>query len=307
MPIEVRTVSFYGTERGRQEECIVRRNARYNVPVDPASWTLAGLNMPVGTEVVDYRASRSLGYWNGTGLSEHPPRGPAQTTKPKNSTNLAKLRELAATEPESLFAAHVYFTEAYLLKRDAAEGIDQRQSAKIEALLQRTISASRAAAPPGLELLNLANEELSQLRRWGLGRVAPETEGEGMDGQKIKLSDCRGKVVVLTFWATWCPPCMAMIPEERKLVERMAGKPFALLGINADEATDQAKVRDIMGRNNMTWPSFRDGKSGPIASAWNVRNWPTIYILDAKGMVRYRNVRGQALVDAVDALMREGM
>jgi thiol-disulfide isomerase/thioredoxin len=307
MPIEVWTVSFYGTERGRREEWMVRRNARYNVPVDPASWTLAGLNMPAGTEVVDYRTHRGLGYWNGTGLSENPPPGQAQATRRTNSINLPKLKELAATEPESLFAAHVYFTEAYLRKRDAAEGVDERQSAEIEGLLQRTISASRPAGPSGLKMLNLADEELSQLRSWGLGRVSPEIEGEGMDGQKMKLSDCRGKIVVLVFWATWCPPCMAMVPDERKLVARMAGKPFALLGINADDPADQAKVRDIMDKNKMSWPSFRDGRNGPIASAWKVRSWPTIYVLDAKGTVRYRNVRGQALVDAVDALTREGM
>jgi thiol-disulfide isomerase/thioredoxin len=264
--------------------------------------------MPLGTEVVDYRVHRSLGYWNGTGLSDDPPPEAAQAIKPTRSTSLAKLMELAAKTPDSLFAAHAYFSQAILLKGGTYEAIDDRDSTGAERLLQRAIAACDHAGPPGLRLATTAKEELSQLRRWGLGKVAQQTEGEDMDGQKMKLSDHRGRVVVLTFWATWCPPCMAMITEERKLVERMAGKPFSLLGVNCNDGADLPKVKAVMATNKVTWPSFRDGgKSGPIASAWNVHNWPTIYVLDPNGVVRFRNVRGQALVEAVDALIHEAM
>jgi thiol-disulfide isomerase/thioredoxin len=117
----------------------------------------------------------------------------------------------------------------------------------------------------------------------------------------MKLSDYRGKVVVLSFWGTWCGPCMKMVPEERKLVERMAGKPFALIGINSDD--DPAKAKAVVEKEKITWPSFRDGAPrGPIATTWSIQNWPTIYVLDAEGVIRYRNVHGAALADAVDAL-----
>jgi len=308
IPIEVTAVSFYGLERGRSEKSVQRRTTRYGIAVDPASWTLAGLNMPLGTEVVDSRVHRVLGYWNGNGLSESPPPGTAQANKPTRSTSLAKVMELAAKTPDSLFAAYAYFSQATLLKGAPSEAIDDRDSTEAERLLQRAIAACDHAGAPGLRLATAAKEELSQLRRWGLGKVAQETEGEDLDGQKMKLGDHRGRVVVLTFWATWCPPCMAMIPEERKLVERMAGKPFSLLGVNCDDGVDLPKVKAAMAKNKVTWPSFRDGgKSGPIASAWNVHNWPTIYVLDPKGVVRFRNVRGQALVEAVDALIHEAM
>src|SRR5438128_4481890 len=88
IPIEVRTVRFYGRERARFEESFLRGTTRYNVPVDPGSWTLAGLNMPVGTAVIDYRISRSLGYWNGTGLSENlPPQTAQEIGKPQKPPN----------------------------------------------------------------------------------------------------------------------------------------------------------------------------------------------------------------------------
>ena len=90
-------------------------------------------------------------------------------------------------------------------------------------------------------------------------------------------------------------------------MERLAGKPFSLVGVNSDSVADQAKVRATMEKNGISWRSFRDGgRTGPIASAWNVQNWPTTYVLDRKGVVRYRNVRGQALADAVNAILREG-
>ena len=94
---------------------------------------------------------------------------------------------------------------------------------------------------------------------------------------------------------------MAMVPDERKLAERMVGKPFALIGVNSDK--DPAKVKEVVAREKITWPSFRDGRiSGRIATDWKVDSWPTIYLLDRKGVIRYRNVRDQALADAVDAL-----
>jgi len=81
---------------------------------------------------------------------------------------------------------------------------------------------------------------------------------------------------------------MEMVPDERKLVERMAGKSFALIGVNSDD--NMAKVKRALQKENITWRSFRDGNSGPIAKAWNVQSWPTVYVLDWDGVIRYRDV-----------------
>jgi hypothetical protein len=95
-----------------------------------------------------------------------------------------------------------------------------------------------------------------------------------------------------------------MYPHERSLVQRMKDKPFALIGVNSDP---KDKALGAVKRENLTWRSFWDGGSpgGPIAKAWNVRGWPTIYVLDAKGVVRYKNVRGEAMDRAVEALLKE--
>jgi peroxiredoxin len=95
-----------------------------------------------------------------------------------------------------------------------------------------------------------------------------------------------------------------MYPHERSLVARMKDKPFTILGINSDPAE---RYKKAIKENNITWPSFWDGgkTGGPIATEWAVRAWPTIYILDAKGVIRYKNARGDAMDVAVDALMKE--
>jgi hypothetical protein len=99
---------------------------------------------------------------------------------------------------------------------------------------------------------------------------------------------------------------MAMVPHERELIARMAGKPFALLGVNSDEAGDRDKVKAATREKQMTWPSWWDGGfRGAIQTAYNVSHWPTVFVLDPRGVIRYIDVRGHELDQAVDTLLAE--
>lgn len=134
-----------------------------------------------------------------------------------------------------------------------------------------------------------AEKELHELLHLSLGKVAPEIEAESIDGKKFKLSDSRGKITVLSFWASWCGPCMRLVPVERALTERMKGKPFTMIGVNGDSILPDAKR--AVAHEKMTWPSFwngKDGSNGPISSAWNVSGWPTVYVIDAAGIIRFK-------------------
>lgn len=147
---------------------------------------------------------------------------------------------------------------------------------------------------------------LKNLPNLRVGKVAPDLVGETVEGAKLKLSDSRGKVTVVVFWASWCGPCMRMVPHEQKLVERMRGKPFALVGVNGDD--DRAKARDVAREKGMTWPSLwnaGEGPDGPLDRAWNVHVWPTIYVLDARGVVRYTGHSDARLDALVDELVAE--
>jgi hypothetical protein len=94
-----------------------------------------------------------------------------------------------------------------------------------------------------------------------------------------------------------------MFPHERSLVKRMQGRPFALLGVNADDNQEQARKR--VEKDGVNWRSFWDGRGGRIVKDYRVRYFPTIYVLDGDGMIRFREVRGEAMDRAVDALLKE--
>jgi Redoxin len=95
-----------------------------------------------------------------------------------------------------------------------------------------------------------------------------------------------------------------MIPHERSLVKKLEGKPFALVGVNSDP--DRFELRRACKARQITWRMWFDGGAeGPIATHWNVHSWPTLYVLDAKGVIRYKDVTGEELEKAVDTLLAE--
>jgi peroxiredoxin len=151
-----------------------------------------------------------------------------------------------------------------------------------------------------------AKQVLHELQHLRIGKPAPEIEAEVVDGSKFKLTDHRGKIVVVVFWASWCGPCMAMVPHERELFAKMKDRPFALIGVNGDAS--RVKAKEVMTKEKMVWPSFWDGPSdggGEISREWNVQGWPTVYVLDNKGMIRFKNLRAEELEKAVEQLLKD--
>ena len=96
-----------------------------------------------------------------------------------------------------------------------------------------------------------------------------------------------------------------MIPHEREMTKRLKDQPFTLLGINSDES--RSALQKILDKQSITWPQIYDGQpgKGTIAKTWNVHGWPTIYVLDHEGVIRYRDVRDKELEDAVVELLKK--
>ena len=105
-----------------------------------------------------------------------------------------------------------------------------------------------------------ATSELFELQRLQVGLEAPEIEGSDLDEIGFKLSDYRGKVVMLDFRGHWCPPCRAMYPHERELNRKLADKPFVLLGVNSDGDLDEARA--AVSSENLSWRHFWNGPNG---------------------------------------------
>jgi hypothetical protein len=95
-----------------------------------------------------------------------------------------------------------------------------------------------------------------------------------------------------------------MYPHERSLVKELANQPFALIGVNSDK--DKAELKQAMEKEHITWRSFIDGgTAGPIAKAWEVKAWPTIYVIDQNCIIRAENLRGEQLTAAVLLLLKQ--
>jgi thiol-disulfide isomerase/thioredoxin len=108
-----------------------------------------------------------------------------------------------------------------------------------------------------------------------------------LEGKKVSLSSYKGKVVVLSFWATWCPPCKEEMPEMEALYKDIAAKGFTILAIDVGE--DKATVEKFVKENGYTFPILLDTKE-EIAGLYGTQALPSNYVVDAKGYVRARVV-----------------
>lgn len=93
-----------------------------------------------------------------------------------------------------------------------------------------------------------------------------------------------------------------MYPHERSLVTKYKDRPFVILGVNGD---DPARLKAICEKNELTWRSWASGTKGPIVQQYKVRSWPTIFVLDKDGIIRYKNVRGDTLENAIESLVKQ--
>ncbi len=140
-----------------------------------------------------------------------------------------------------------------------------------------------------------------------VGKPAPEINGHDADMLPIKLGDLRGQVVLLDFWQTYCPPCKVMHKYERALVQRYKGRPFTVLGVNCDP--DINLLRSSISREEISWRCVWDGQGGTAFSLWEVQATPTIFLVDPKGAIRYKNLgppeRREVLEQLIDKLLKD--
>jgi S1-C subfamily serine protease/thiol-disulfide isomerase/thioredoxin len=138
-----------------------------------------------------------------------------------------------------------------------------------------------------------------------LGTEALPIKGVDIDGEEFQLSDYRGEVVLLDFFADWCPHCKRMYPHERKMVKDYQKRPFELLGINSDS---EKVLQQIVDDEQVTWRCWADGPEGPISLKWKVTGIPTMVLLDHNGIVRWQSSGAPAaevLDEHVEQLVKE--
>jgi len=117
---------------------------------------------------------------------------------------------------------------------------------------------------------------------------APDFSITTADGEYVTLDDMRGKVVLLDFWGTWCPPCVASVPALRDLQKRFSKEPqFKMISVSRGDP--EAKWREFIEKNQMVWTQYLD-LDQHVVRAFDVRAYPTYILIDAEGVIRYREI-----------------
>lgn len=142
---------------------------------------------------------------------------------------------------------------------------------------------------------------------WGgkgsVGQPPPQFELKDINGQTVSLAQYKGKVVLIDFWATWCPPCRGEIPNMKKVYAQYKSKGFEIIGLSLDRS--EKDLKDYIQKNGVTWRMVFVGNNTQVCSDYHVRAIPSLFVVDRAGNLRYKKVRGQEINKAVEELVNE--
>ena len=150
---------------------------------------------------------------------------------------------------------------------------------------------------------SLLQETISTLENVAVGKVAPDFEMENPEGKMIKLSDFRGKYLLIDFWASWCGPCRKENPNVVKLYKEVQGKDFDILGVSLDNSRE-AWLKGIE-EDGLIWSHVSDvkGWDNRVAKLYGVSSIPHTVLLDKEGVIIEKNLRGEELREKVMELV----
>jgi thiol-disulfide isomerase/thioredoxin len=158
--------------------------------------------------------------------------------------------------------------------------VEELAKARLIPLLEELAKSKRP------EIADLASSRLAAAKMMAEIKAKPlDLKFKAFDGADVDLEKLRGKVVLIDFWATWCGPCMAEIPNVVKAYEDFKAKGFEIIGISLDE--ERADLARVLKTKNITWPQYFDGKGweNPYAKKYGIEAIPAMWLVNKAGMV----------------------
>ncbi len=137
-----------------------------------------------------------------------------------------------------------------------------------------------------------------------VGQLAMDFDVTDLNGQPLSIAQFQGKVVLLDFWATWCPPCIAEMPNVKRTYAKYKNQNFEIIGISLDRA--KSSLKSYIAKEGITWPQYYDN-GGRISNMYQVRSIPSTFLIDGEGVIRMTNLRGSALESGVAQLVQENL
>jgi thiol-disulfide isomerase/thioredoxin len=195
--------------------------------------------------------------------------------------------------------------------RELQELVHNEITEAIQALPREKMTpriASRA------QYLQMAPEERERLERESrerieammaefVGEPAPDFPFETIDGEEYRLSDFRGRYVLLDFWGSWCGPCVQEIPNLVQIWDRYGDRDFVMISISNDASANNWSGDDLVNyttKREMHWPQVLDDANTTIHKLYNIQFWPNMFLIDKEGNVLQRQgLRGEELFDTL--------
>lgn len=217
----------------------------------------------------------------------------------QDPTSLALLEKIEAQNPDARVQGVAALGQAMLLK---GFGDSQDVMKKRLNLLRKSIIQSADVEIDGLSVARMADDELYIIRYLTKGREAPDLSGTDSGGRPMKLSDYRGKVVVLLFWgSTSVPDLDHMLELTTAMQTKYAGKSFALIGVNND-TTETLRALQAEDARRVTWPNFSDPLN-KLAEEFRIGARPIAYVLDGDRRIQFVGTPGSFIELTVDGLL----
>ena len=177
--------------------------------------------------------------------------------------------------------------------------LSDEQTARVVAYLDEVAERH----PDSAELIGRNRFQVQKLLP---GREAPNIVGKDLDGVEFALNEYRDNIVVIYFTGQWCGPCRTEYPYQRFMLDLYEDDPVVILAVNSDEDIETAlQSKEDEGLGYRAWWDGHGevNTEGPIATEWNVSGWPTIYILDENGVIRYAQKRHADVISSVNELL----